>query len=888
MRDVVLFEKGFNGMERIKNKIRPVLFVVTALGIALLGMPPSMHQFPDTPRVDVSSVSKGEKIGMALEWFVYQRTYNSRVPLDEGRRAAVQSLKEAVVWNALAKEGYANQWVSLGPENYAGRMRAIAVDPNDGNIVYAGAASGGLWKSYDGGASWVPLTDHLPSLAIGSIAIDPNNTQRIIIGTGEGTNNWDRVFGDDVYRSEDGGNTWTALNLPLPLHGKAFNKIVIHPLSADTIFVAASLSSSGGVYKTTNAGKTWQNVISGPARDIVLDPFEPSRLYVAMGFSGGSGANGIYRSDRWGKRFSFARLANGLPKTDSIGRIQLAISPSRPNTLIAVIVKRNYRNNDDLLGVYRTTDGGDSWQRMPASNLLNFRKFMNGQGDYNLAVAFHPRDENIVFVGGISIWRSTNFGESFIRVSGSSDPLYPVHVDQHVFAFDPVNPSRMYVGNDGGMYRCENTRATSRLQWTNLNNGLVTFQFYAMAFDPQAPEKLYGGTQDNGTNKGVVGSGAWNHILGGDGMYVVVDHKNSNIIYAESQFGTIRKSTNGGSSWMNIRAGINPSQPAHWVTPIVMDPLNHLVLYTSRNVVYRTNSGGLQWTAISPDLTGSNSTFNQISSIAVAPSNTKVVYAVTGNGRVWRTTNASSPNPVWERINGSGSKKVPNLYLTRVTVDPVDADIAYVTTSSFDSRAGVYVTFDGGQTWDKLKGSGADVLPNAPVNVIEVDPLDPTTLYVGTDVGMYISVDQGASWKPFGRGFPVVVVDDIKVTRTRVIYAASHGRGMWMTSTVLGVESDGTAPATVELRQNYPNPFGPGSQSRQLHTEISFSLNQRTSIELLLHDTSGKLVKTLLSGAVDAGTHAVVVDGADLTPGVYYYTLWTGREARVKKMVVVR
>ena len=867
----------------------PVLFVVLGIGVAIFGVPRAPHPPASTAKaVDVSSGGEAEQIGMALQLFVHQRTYNSRVSLDEGRRAAVQSLKDAMVRNALTKTSYANQWVPLGPENYAGRMRAIAVDPNDGNIVYAGAASGGLWKSYDGGNSWIPLTDHLPSLAIGSIAIDPNNPQRIIIGTGEGTNNWDRVFGDDVYRSEDGGNSWTALNLPLPLNGKAFNKIVIHPSSADTIFVAASLSSSGGLYKTTNAGKSWMNVISGPARDVVIDPFNPSRVFMAMGYSGGSGANGIYRSDRWANRFSFERLTNGLPRTDSIGRIQLAISPSRPNTLIAVIVRRNYRNNDDLLGVYRTTDGGDSWQRMPASNLLNFRKFMNGQGDYNLAVAFHPQDENVVFVGGISIWRSTNFGESFTQVSGSSDPLYPVHVDQHVFAFDPVNPSRMYVGNDGGMYRCENTKASGRLQWTNLNNGLVTFQFYAMAFDPQIPNKIFGGTQDNGTNRGAVGSGTWQHILGGDGMYVVVDHKNSNIIYAESQYGNMRKSTNGGSRWMNIKAGINPSQPAHWITPIVMDPEKNLVLYTSRNVVYRTNNGGLQWTAISPDLTGSNSTFSQITSIAIAPSNTKVVYAVTGNGRVWRTTNASSPSPTWERINGGGSKKVPNLYLTRVTVDPVNADVAYVTTSSFDSRAGVYVTFDGGQAWDKLNGSGADVLPNAPVNAIEVDPWDPKTLYVGTDVGMYISIDQGDTWKPFGRGFPVVVVDDIKVTRSQVLYAATHGRGMWMTSTVLGVEQDGSAPATVMLRQNYPNPFGPGSQSGQSNTEIAFSLHRKSSVELRLYDAGGRLVKTLLSGVVEAGNHEIVVDGANLAPGIYYYTLRAEREARVKKMLVVR
>ncbi len=825
-----------------------------------------------------------------LEYYIYPRTYNSPVPINAGRWSAYTALRAENARLALRKQALANAWTSLGPNNIGGRMRALAFDPNDPNVVYAGAASGGAWKSYDGGSSWSPLSDFLPTLAVGAVAVDRNNSQRVFIGTGEGAANWDAVYGNGIYMSGNGGGTWTNIFTIVPNYDQVCNALALHPAGSDTLLAAIAYQkgNSGGVFKTTDGGGHWVNVLSGFARDVFIDPNRPSRVIAALGYDGGGGSNGIYRSDAGGTRFTFTHLTNGLPAADSIARIRLAASPSKPDAYIAVIVRpgRYYGAGgiEDLLGIYRTTNGGDNWERMPCSDYTDMKRFMatsQAQGFYDLSLAFHPTDHTTIYTGGIHNWRSTNFGLTFAQVSNDQS----VHVDQHAIAFSPADPNTMLVGNDGGIFRTRNDKATV-IPWENCNTNLVTFQFYAMDYDRLNPTRVYGGTQDNGTNRGDVGNKNWIRVLGGDGMTCAVDPTNSSIVYAESQYGNIQKSYDGGSSFVGIKSGISYTVSPHWLAPFLIHPATATTLLFGSNMVYRTTNGGGQWVPISSDLTNSNNSFSQCTHIAIARSNGNVAYVVTGNARCWKSTNilAAFDAVTWTRV-GNGASGLPALYLTQVAIDPTNENVAYVATSSFDStRNGLYGTTDGGTTWIRkvpVGGDGRTIWRYGPINCVAVLPRDPNTVFVGTDVGVFVSLDRGNSWRPFGDGLPVVVVDDIRLTNNDVIYAATHGRGMWMASSIVSAKAEPPAPGALALEQNYPNPFNPA-------TTIAFTLPARRQVTLALYDRTGRLVRTLLEGMREAGTHRIAFDGSGLASGIYFYSLRSGSETLTRKMVLLK
>lgn len=830
-----------------------------------------------------------------VEYYVHQRTFGSSIPVSVGKKRAAIALQEIQSNNAFQKFSAVNPWASMGPNNYGGRMRALAFHPTDPSIIYAGAASGGLWKSTDGGRSWLPKTDRLPSLAVGAIAIDKNNPNRIFIGTGEGSRNWDRVYGDGIFRSEDGGESWTEISSTVFLsYDQACNAIALHPQSADTMFIAMAYltGNSGGVFKTTNGGASWSNVLAGFARDVVIDPFNPSRVFVALGHDNGKGSNGIYRSDEYGKRFTFKACTTGIPINDSIGRIKLASSPSNPNTVIAAIVKAPLGSDPkDLLGIYRTTDAGDRWERMPCSDNTTFQSFMSTsgspQGWYNLFLAFHPTDHNYVYAGGIDIWRSTNFGAQFTRISSNNDPGFPVHVDQHTIAFDPMNPNSMFIGNDGGIYRTTNNRAAS-VAWEEMNNNLVTFQFYEMDYNRQMPTRVYGGTQDNGTNQGDVGNVQWKKIYGSDGGYVASDPVNAQIVYATTQYGKIQKSLNGGASFNSAQNGIDYSVSPQFVAPFVISPTNSNLLLFGSNIVFRTTNAGANWLEISQTLTDASSWQNQISHIAISKSSPTSAYVVTGNGRCWRSDNITSlaANVSWTRL---GSGQLPSLYFTKVAIDQMDVQTVYLATSSFDStRNGIYKSTDGGQNWIRCVPIGNDgkrIWRFGPCNALEISPKNRNHLFIGTDIGVFVSTDAGDSWNPFGNGLPVVVIDDIKITPNDVIYAATHGRGMWMASSIVSVGGEKLSPGDFALHQNFPNPV---SMKSGLSTTIRFKLPARKNVTMKLFDAQGRLLQTMLKEVRNSGEHSLSVDVHQLRSGTYFYELTAGNFRDVRKMAVVR
>jgi hypothetical protein len=705
----------------------------------------------------------GWKAYRRFSWFYTQRAYPSG---DIPATARAQAWEEKQ--QSSRESNLDENWTPAGPTNLAGRILCLAWHPTNGSIIYAGSASGGLWKTTDGGSNWFALTDALPSLAVGAIALEPGTPETIYIGTGEGSFNADAVYGAGVFKSTDDGATWNVTGLSWnQSQGRAINKIVINP-SNPQILYAASSRISGGIFKSTNGGTTWTQYHTGDVKDLIIHPDSVNVLYCVNGDPWGNSANGVYRSTDSG--VTWTRLSSGLPSATSMGRAQLTMAGSNHQTLY-VGISQTLSAGAGLLGVYKTTNAGAAW-----SLQSNSPNMYAGQGWYNLVIAAQPTDPAIVYSSGLDCYKSTNSGASWTRKSFWSYPpgnSQYAHADHHDLAFQPGNPNTIIAATDGGLFKSTNGGDT----WTDLNYGLVTYQFYAMGNDVLNSSVAYGGTQDNGTNK-YTGSSSWDAVMGGDGGYCNVDPTNSNVVYAETQRGSHYKSTNGGTSWNMIQGGI--SGYGEWVTPVVMDPTNASCLYTGTTQVYKTVNGGTSWSSISPALSS-----YYVTTIAIAPSNTSVIYAGCGGGGVvWRTTDGGTS---WSDV----TLGLPNRYVTRVAVHPTNPNLVYATFSGYTSGH-VFKSTNGGSAWT----NSSTGLPDIPCNALVIDPNTPATMYAGTDLGVYVSTDGGASWTDYSTGLPNVVVDDLALhPTTGTLRAASHGRGLWETAT-------GSVPAIVVLTPN--------------------------------------------------------------------------------------
>jgi hypothetical protein len=465
--------------------------------------------------------------------------------------------------------------------------------------------------------------------------------------------------------------------------------------------------------------------------------------------------------------------------------------------------------------------------------------------------------------------KTTNSGTSWTRQTGS------VHVDQHALAFKPGDPNSLILGNDGGLYRSSNAGSS----FTKVQSLPVT-QYYEIGIDKANPQRLYGGTQDNGTNRTLTGAvNDWTSIYGGDGFYVIVDHTNPNVIYAESQNGYLGKSTNGGSSFSSATSGISSSEKTNWSTPVIMDPNNNNVLYYGTNKVYRTTNAASSWTAISPDLTnGNQARLGTVTTIAVAKTNSNTIIAGTDDANVWITTNSGTN---WTKVSSS----LPYRWVTRVAFDPTNDNIAYVTYNGLkwrDPQPHVFRTTNRGQTWTDISSN----LPDAPVNAFDIDPNRPNVLFVGSDVGAYVSFNSGGSWQFLGSGLPMVSVYDFKIHPTaNYLVAGTHGRSMYKIdlAQVVGVQqTSAEVPEGYYLSQNYPNPFNPS-------TKISYRLSAADNVELKVYDITGKIITSLVNAKQSAGSYEVEFNAAGLSSGVYFYALIVnGQQAGVKRMTLLK
>jgi hypothetical protein len=677
-----------------------------------------------------------------------------------------------------------NVWSPLGPapigtspNTDSGRISSVAIHPTDANTIYIGAATGGVWKTTNGGTSWTPLTDTQCSTAMGSIAIDPSNPQIVYAGTGELHFSLDSYYGCGVLKSTDGGATWTQLGASIfdtTSGGATISKVVINPTSTQTVLVASSF----GLYRSTNGGASFTQVLAQtPVTDLVVDPTNTLIWYAAVGNLFGSANNGVYRSSDGG--VNWVKLAGGLP-TANVGRFNIAIAASSPTTLYASVQNSS---TFALLGLWQTTNGGTTWTQLTATGAS-----CAFQCWYDMYVAVDPTNAAIVYFGGLSLYRSTNSGASFTDIGAT------IHVDHHSFAFLPGTPTTIFAGSDGGIFRSTN----SGTSWSSLNSNLAITQFYSgISLHPTAAGTVMGGTQDNGTLR-TTGALAWTNVIGGDGGFTAIDFATPTTAYGETQwtppgcgFCGPRRSDNVGVSAFNLRTtGINLNDAGLFIPPLIMSPSTATTLFFGTNKVYRTTNRGDNWTASGTTLGGN------VTHIAQAPSNAAIIYAGASNGLVYKSTDTNA-------TYGSFSTGLPARVPNYLVVHPTDPNTAFVAVSGFGSGH-VWKTTNGGTNWTNISGNLLDV----PVNAIVLDPTNPVNeIIIGTDLGVYRTHDGGTIWTPFNIGLPNVPILDLKYNPTTgVLAAGTHGRGVFTASLNAGVfpaahDFNGEGKSDIAFRQ---------------------------------------------------------------------------------------
>ncbi len=721
-------------------------------------------------------------------------------------------------WTLIGPQGVTGGGGNFGFPIATGRVTALAVDPTDKNTVYLGGANGGVWKSTDGGTTWsIANFDQQPSIAIGSIAIAPSDHNTIYVGTGEENFSGDSYYGAGVMKSTDGGATWVQKGASVfvgpfsaglfPGGGARIGSIAVHPTNKNLVLAGVQINTgtntgplTPGIFCSSDGGDTWTLIpaVSGAAGTGVV--YASSTVaYAALGRTFGDPENDVYKSTNADQNCStqtWTRIhgtGTTLPTQTSLGRIEIAAAPSNPSIIYAAIGDASVGSNN-LLGMFKSIDGGANW-----TNLTATPNFCAGQCWYDMAVRVHPTDPNTVWAGGSAftnnsstIWRTTDGGTTWTDMTNGTSSVRP-HVDTHALAFD-AGGTRLFTGNDGGVWLTDNPGATP-VTWVSANNPqLAITQFYpGHSVHPSDENIGFGGTQDNGTEK-YTGSLTWQHVTCGDGAWTAVDVNAPTTVYSNCQNIDIRRSFTDGNvgTFTQVRNQIFTSGDfprVQFIPPFVQDQNISGRLYFGTFRVWQTNDYGDNWSPISPDLSAGT---GNITTIAGARSDSNVVYAGTTDGKAQRTINAGAgTGATWSNLT---TTDLPPRTITMIAVDKNDANTAFVTFSGFsgfgDTKGHVFKTTNGGASWQDISCHVANCaapavsdLPNIPVNDVVIDKDVLNTLYVATDIGVFQTTDGGATWSALNpsNSLPRVPVFSLVLRRqSRILRAATHGRSVWI------------------------------------------------------------------------------------------------------------
>ncbi len=831
--------------------------IAGAVVTALIGVAASAA---DNGRRD-DKKNEGWRIIERQKWFEESRGLrdqglNARKLREEG----VQVMRLRAADSRLKALSSGEVWQEMGPSTMnmtgwafgkvSGRNNAIVVHPSDENTIYFGAAAGGVWKTTNGGSSWTPVFDQVGTLPIGAVHLDPANPQRVWVGTGDKNGGGCAGYlGNGVFLSTDGGTSWTAKNgsgsSAMPMN--IVNSVVVSPTNGNVVLAGGfgSCDSSGvlsgsGIYRSTDGGNSWTKIYNGAVEDMIFMADGNTVLASAPG-------TGVIKSTNGGA--SFASASSGMTAGNS--RIRLAQAPSAPNTFYTL------HDNGRL---YRSTNAGGSWTQMNASAC-------EGQCTYNLTIAVNPTNPDRILVGSIRHAISTNGGSSLSYQTSQWGTGQKVHQDTHVLTWSRSNSNRFWVGTDGGIWRSDDGGSN----YANVNSNLNVTQFYDIAVDFNDENKIFGGAQDNSSSGRTAASGKiWNlTYASGDGFMNAIDPSNPNVVlqtsYPNGGYPWIVRSTTGGAgnSFNQLpNTGLTSSNNFPWVTPLATAG-NKAWVASDRVYVATTAASSFSWSALSGTL---GSAASVLTPVQIGSATTLMVG--TSSGKIFRSTNPTVAGGTLSDVTGN----YPGGRVSDIAVDPTNASRVFVTRGNFGG-ARLYRSTSGGSTWTAV-GSG---LPNVPANAVAIDPKNLARVFVGTDVGMYVSTNNGDSFEPFNTGMPLgMVVTDLEVDDApHILVAGTYGRGAWKMNLQSGggnlAPVAGFNTATSGLTATFTDTssdtdgsiasrvwaFGDGTTSTATNPVKTYSAAGTYNVKLTVTDNQG---------ATDELTKPVTVSAANQPP----------------------
>lgn len=744
-------------------------------------------------------------------------------------------------------------WTNLGPSNQGGRTRALLIDPVNPNILYAGGVAGGVWKSTDGGASWMALTDQMANLAVVALAFDPSNSGILYAGTGEGYGNSDAIRGAGIFKSTNAGASWSQLASTDNANFHYSMAIRVSPRNPQRVWAATRT----GIFRSLDAGSSWTQVIDasavGGCTELAIQ-MQGSSGFVFASCGRTSSQGTVYRGDD-----TDSSTLSSVLSLSGQGRSSIAIAPSDESVVYVMASQRNSGGGPGqygLHGIYRSASSGASGsfvtQRQgnvaPANTAqkinqlllsnpvialltecgLGTSSFAN-QGWYDNVLAVDPLDPNIVWAGGVDLWRSDNAGvdwgtASYWWFDKGIDPEYH-HADQHGIVFHPqyngTSNRIVFATSDGGVERTDNARApvnttlaqicgnpvSNGTAWIDRNTGYVTSQFYDGAVYPNGMT-YFGGLQDNGTQRGNSSSSDWSILIGGDGGYAAVNTLDdsdpaNDVLFAENTGKSLQRSTNGGATFISV-SGTITGTGFLFIAPFAMNEGNRQQIWTGGFDIWRSTNQGTTWARA----TGSSGTCGagSISAFATHPlDGNRVLVGMSDGCFHYNTAALSAPNTgTWP-----GGGTLASGFISSMAWDPTNVNVAYATVSAFGIPS-VYKTTTGGFDWSPSVGSGATSIPQIPALSVVVNPNDSQQVFVGTDLGVFTSIDGGVNWNVENSGFARTPVESLKVDQNGTrLFAFTHGRGVWSTRICnpclnsVGGTVNGLAPGnTVTLRNN--------------------------------------------------------------------------------------
>ena len=777
--------------------------------IGFYSLQEAFHQYWSGKNLADKHVTKGKGYKPFKRWeeFMIPRVYpDGQFPANQTWLAYQQEKKQVKL-----KTTPVSNWTHLGPlivpldnngePSGMGRINCVAFHPTNPDILFVGAPSGGFWKSIDAGNTWITTTDELPSIGVSDIAINPTNPDIIYIATGDGDAS--DTYSIGILKSLDGGHNWgnTGLNWTTD-NNIIIRRVIINPIHTDTLLAA----STSGIFRSVDAGLNWTNVQTGHFKDLEFNPSNPEIIYAARY---GNNNSRFYKSTDGGS--TFAQIATGVDLSKTY-RLELAVSKADANIIYAL-----YSDNDQdgFHSLWKSINAGDSWLKIydaSGINLLGWESDgsdIGGQGWYDLSMVVSPIDATVVYVGGVNIWKSINSGVDWSIVGHWwGDNAQYVHADHHYLAYSPSGV--LYNGNDGGLYKTSDEGSN----WMDISDGLQILQIDRIGSSQNSADVILMGNQDNGTMKYNTASNSWRQIYGGDGAECIVDYNADNVIYVSYVNGDLKRSTDGGASFLSIKP--QGTGDGAWHTPLVMSANENETLFTGFNDVWKTTNRGTNWQKISENL----SPDDPLKQITVAPSNFNYLYVSTGS-EFWSTKNGGIS---WRKIT---SPELTGLFITSVSVSDNNPERVWVAVSGFKVGKKVFYSEDAGETWINF----SEGLPNVPINCIIRERQSDDIFYLGTDIGVYYRDASISSWVNFSTALPVVVISDLELQYSSgLLRAGTRGRGLWQTSVII------SAPEVPRL-------IGAETSSDGTKVELTFDKS--------MTDPTGKQTEFIINNGLD-------------------------------------